>query len=456
MQAPLETDLHTKGMPGMACNYLSVSESGEKNTNHFQTNPFRRPLGCNFASFPFSGVGLFFSLAFCHFPSPLGQTYVSWATSMQLLDMVSWSFFFLFVFKILTHKMQRFIDGGHCMLTWGLLNGTQNDRWMMYTRVCTSYAAHRRSYPGWAKIMAGRAVVCQVLVVSDMTFIKFNINHYSIIHWYSRFLVSSALGRPAWSGSSGCVETTSNVRTATALHVLQDSFGTSSLSILSDFKYQSVSVNHSVCRRFVQDLWRRDWRRRRWSPRDGLSIASREMCCNFFSNHSDPNSNMTSRKLLFSPFPKLFLWPEPVKCKKPTLFDCPWHLGLFEVHFVVPVPLGPCIRICSRRTRTCPAIVRSIFWWVFDTHRPCSLERHQISDFLIESMVPHQLALQPLWLSELFVSDQRSAENEVHVSQHGASTSTIASGWCWMKCGGPWSDLDAPIPCFDHGPSKRQ
>ena len=30
--------------------------------------------------------------------------------------------------------------------------------------------------------MAGRAVVCQVLVVSDMTFIKFNINHYSIIH----------------------------------------------------------------------------------------------------------------------------------------------------------------------------------------------------------------------------------------------------------------------------------
>ena len=77
MQAPLETDLHTKGMPGMACNYLSVSESGEKNTNHFQTNPFRRPLGCNFASFPFSGVGLFFSLAFCHFPSPLGQTYVS-------------------------------------------------------------------------------------------------------------------------------------------------------------------------------------------------------------------------------------------------------------------------------------------------------------------------------------------------------------------------------------------
>ena len=255
MQAPLETDLHTKGMPGMACNYLSVSESGEKNTNHFQTNPFRRPLGCNFASFPFSGVGLFFSLAFCHFPSPLGQTYVSWATSMQLLDMVSWPFFFFFVFKILTHKMQRFIDGGHCMLTWGLLNGTQNDRWMMYTRVCTSYAAHRRSYPGWAKIMAGRAVVCQVLVVSDMTFIKFNINHYSIIHWYSRFLVSSALGRPAWSGSSGCVETTSNVRTATALHVLQDSFGTSSLSILSDFKYQSVSVNHSVCRRFVRRIF---------------------------------------------------------------------------------------------------------------------------------------------------------------------------------------------------------
>ena len=77
MQAPLETDLHTKGMLGMACNDLSVSESGEKNTNHFQTNPFRRPLGCNFASFPFSGVGLFFSLAFCHFPSPLGQTYVS-------------------------------------------------------------------------------------------------------------------------------------------------------------------------------------------------------------------------------------------------------------------------------------------------------------------------------------------------------------------------------------------
>ena len=71
-------------------------------------------------------------------------------------------------------------------------------------------------------------------------------------------------------------------------------------------------------------------------------------------------------------------------------------------------------------------------------------------------MIPQQLALQPLWLSELFVSDQRSAENEVHVSQHGASTSTIASGWCWMKCGGPWSDLDAPIPCFDHGPSKRQ
>ena len=149
MQAPLETDLHTKGMLGMACNDLSVSESGEKNTNHFQTNPFRRPLGCNFASFPFSGVGLFFSLAFCHFPFSVGPDLCKlshiYATIRHGQLIV---FFFFCVLKILTHKMQRFIDGGHCMLTWGLLNGTQNDRWMMYTRVCTSYAAHRRSYPG--------------------------------------------------------------------------------------------------------------------------------------------------------------------------------------------------------------------------------------------------------------------------------------------------------------------
>lgn len=182
----------------------------------------------------------------------------------------------------------------------------------------------------------------------------------------------------------------------------------------------------------------------------GSASPAARCAVNFFQNHSDPNSNTTSRKLFFfSPFRSCFYDQSQWIARSQLCLICPWHLGVFEVHFVVPVPLGPCIRICSRRTRTCPAIVRSIFWWVFGTHRPCSLERHQISDFLIESMVPQQLALQPLWLSELFVSDQRSAENEVHVSQHGASTSTIASGWCWMKCGGPWSDLDAPIPCFD-------
>ena len=116
--------LHTKSMPGMVCQCLSVSESGEKKANHFQLEPFRCPLECNFASskrqpvrkafsenvpgkdanththtqdirveskgsFPFSGVGLFFSLAFRHFPSPFGQIYVEPHLCNYSIDMIS-------------------------------------------------------------------------------------------------------------------------------------------------------------------------------------------------------------------------------------------------------------------------------------------------------------------------------------------------------------------------------
>ena len=120
--------------------------------------------------------------------------------------------------------------------------------------------------------MAGRAVVCQVLVVSDMTFIIVNINHYDYNFDHSRLLIYNIdilidddyfhydrilirlfidildfWFHPLWDDPLDQdlrelkpPATSELPQHSMILHVLQDSFGTSSLSILSDFKYQSL------------------------------------------------------------------------------------------------------------------------------------------------------------------------------------------------------------------------